>query len=162
MMRVLLLAMLVLVGAGVRDMPVVYHSERYGLTFDMPAGWRGYSVMMRRWAGRSHSTEGDGEVVREHGRVIVLRHPGWKASDPYHDIPIYVFTRRQWVGVQRDGFGLIAGGVECEVAHNDRYVFAVWSRFNFDDGVKGAEEVGRIVEGNSVANEPHLEEGGDQ
>jgi len=87
--------------------------------------------------------------------VIVLRHPKWKAGAPYQDIPIRVFTRSQW----KDGEGppgIDAGGVNSEIAHNAKYVFAIWSRFNWDESCKGREEAGAIVDRNQAANGPHL------
>jgi hypothetical protein len=145
------LGLLTLVGAGHRSsLPVVYHSERYGLTFRLPESWRGYSVRVERWR---EDAESDGRR-RRHGPMIVFRHPGWKASDPYHDIPVLVFPRREWVA-RHGEYDLYAGGMFFELTHNDKYVFATHSRFNTDDETKGADEVGKIVAANRVASRTH-------
>ncbi len=43
------------------------------------------------------------------------------------------------------------------MSHNDRYVFAIYSRYNADDSVKGWDEVDKTVERNIDAS-PHLHE----
>jgi len=40
--------------------------------------------------------------------------------------------------------------------HNAKYVFAISSRFNADDSVKGWKEATEIVGRNGAANAPHL------
>jgi len=40
--------------------------------------------------------------------------------------------------------------------HNAKYVFAISSRFNADDSVKGWKEATDIVERNRPVNAPHL------
>jgi len=37
---------------------------------------------------------------------VVSRHPQWKASDPYQDIPISVFTRSQWEDYHKGRFSI--------------------------------------------------------
>jgi len=51
-----------------------------------------------------------------------------EVSDPYHDIRILVFTRSQWEVDKQDRLSHGAGGMDEEVAHNDKYVFARYSR----------------------------------
>jgi hypothetical protein len=133
------------------DAQLLYHNAKYDFTFSLPAGWRGYSVFFRQW----ESDEGE-KTYLTHGPVIVLRHPQWKAADPFQDIPILVFTRSQWEAEIQGRFSIGAGGLDEEIAHNARYVFAISSRFAADDTVKGWKEADDIVARNRNANEPHL------
>jgi hypothetical protein len=112
--------------------------------------------MIHQLDGERYLTAVDRSEVTDHGPVIVLRHPQWKASDPYQDIPIRVFTRSQWEGAGQGPPGIDAGGIEFEIAHNAQYVFAIHSRFNWDESVKGREEAGAIVERNLTAHGPPL------
>jgi len=135
---------------------VFYHNVQYDFTFFLPAIWQGYSVLVQQWEGRTYLAAADKVVVTEHGPVIVLRHPQWKAGDHYQDIPIEVFTRSQWEAYHQGRFSIGAGGIEEEIGHNPKYVFATSSRFNADDTVKGWKEADDIVERNRAANAPHL------
>jgi len=96
------------------DAPVLYHNEQHDFTFSLPASWQGYSVLAQQW---------EGHAAPESGPMIILRHPQWKASDPYQDIPILVFTRNQWEANRGAAFGIGAGGFEEEIRHNPKYVF---------------------------------------
>ena len=143
------------------DLPVVYHGARYGFTFRLPASWRGYTVKVARWQENSGMTDESGKHhPRCHGPMLIFRHPGWTGSNPYHDIPIHIFTRRQWKE-NRGEFDLYAGGVEDEIAHNSKYVFGIHSRFNFDEDTRGADEVGKIVGRNIDAHVGKLPPAGD-
>src|SRR5579859_2470057 len=129
------------------DAPVLYHNEQYDFTFSLPTSWQGYSVLVQEWQGHA---------VPERGPMIILRHPQWKTSDPYQDIPILVFTRSQWEANRGAGLGIGAGGLEYEIGHNRKYAFAISSRFNVDDSVKGWREATDFVERNMAANAPRL------
>ena len=137
-------------------LPVRYHNAQYGLTFFLPVSWQGYSVLVQKWEGQKYLAESDEVVVRERGPVIVLRHPRWRAGAPYQDIPIQVFTRSQWEAHHQGSFSIGAGGLQEEIQHNSKYVFAISSRFNADDTVRGWKEANDIVPRNSAVNEPHL------
>jgi hypothetical protein len=138
------------------DLPLRYHNARYHLTFFLPANWAGYSVVIQQWEGSRFVPAKDREEVTEHGPILILRHPQWKASAPRQDIPIRVFTRRQWEAYHEDGgFFIDAGGIDGEVGHNSKYVFSVWSRFNWGES-PGWEEAGHIVERNQALSQPHL------
>jgi hypothetical protein len=88
--------------------------------------------------------------------MIILRHPQWKASDPYQDIAILVLTRGQWEANRGAGLCIGAGGFEEEIGHNSQCVIAISSRFNASDGVKGWRIATDVVERNMAANAPHL------
>jgi hypothetical protein len=133
-------------------LPLRYHNKEYGLVFSLPPSWQGYSVLSHQWEGISYSPAKDATVVTAQGLMIVLRHPQWTANDPYQDIPLMVFTRSQWNSGKRGGFGVGDGGFDEEMWHNQKYVFAMSSRYNAADDVKGWKEVADIVEQNHAAN----------
>jgi hypothetical protein len=130
------------------DLPLCYHNARYDFTFFLPATWHGYSVLVQRWTP-AYSTK------PEHGPMVVLRHPRWKAGHPYHDIRILVFTRSQWQADMQGNLSIGAGGVEFELVHNNNYVFATSSRA-WADELNEWEAAERAVERNRAFNEPHL------
>jgi hypothetical protein len=137
------------------ELPVRYHNAKYGLTFALPAGWRGYSLVMQEWVGRQSDNK-TGEIIRtERGPEIVLRHPKWTASNPRQDIPIRVFTRAQWEDVHQEIVWIDAGGTTDEICHNRNYVFGVHGRFNWGEAT-GWEETSKIVDQNRAANGPRL------
>ncbi len=130
-------------------LPLRYHNSQYGLTFFLPADWRGYSVVTQQWDGYPSQTE--------RGLTIILRHPQWKTNDLYQDIPIMIFTRPQWDKEVHGQFFPYAGGAIFELWHNQNYVFGLYSRYNFADEVKGWKEAGDIIDQNRAANPmPHL------
>jgi hypothetical protein len=141
------------------DLPLRYHNARYDLTFFLPTSWRGYSVSIQQVEDERYSTAEDRQIVVGHTPIITLRHPQWRADAPYQDIPILGFTRVQWDAVHRGELwpSLFAGGTMDELWHNERYVFAMSSRYNAADEVRGWKEVAAVVEQNRAANKmPHL------
>ena len=110
---------------------------------------------MQQWNGETYSPAGDETIVVGHGPMITLRHPHWKASAPYQDIPILVFTRAQWDALHQGKLwpALYAGGVIDEIWHSREYVFGMSSRYNAADEVNGWKEVAEIVERNHDAND---------
>jgi hypothetical protein len=131
-------------------LPLRYHNQEYGLTFFLPASWQGYSVLARQWEGTSYLPGKDTTAVTAHGPMIVLRHPQWRADDPYQDIFIMVFTLNQWNSDKQGRFCIGAGGFEQELWHNQKYVFGMPSRSA--DDLKGWREVLHIVDQNHAAN----------
>src|SRR5438093_12099132 len=77
-------------------LPLRYHNARYGLTFFLPASWRGYSVSIQQLEDTTYSPAEDKQILVGRTPMITLRHPRWQASAPYQDIPILSFTRAQW------------------------------------------------------------------
>ena len=137
-------------------LPVLYRNMQYDFTFFLPASWQGYSVLAQQWDGETSLPAVDRTAIMEHGPMIVLRHPQWKPDDRYQDIPVLVFTRRQWDAEHHGKFCIGAGGIDEEIAYNPNYAFAISSRFNFDDSVKGWKEACGIVDRNKDINAPHL------
>lgn len=114
---------------------------------------------MSQWAGESYIPEKDKTVVTARGPLITLRNPQWKSKQPYQDIPINVFTRRQWDDIHAGKIGepVGAGGIIYELWHNKNYVFGIHSRYNANDSVEGWNEAQDIVNKNWAAHpEPHL------
>jgi hypothetical protein len=140
------------------DLPVLYHNTRYNFTFCLPTSWQGYSVLIQQWQGETYSPVRDAAAMTEHGPAIVLRNPNWKADAPCLDIPIMVFSRSQWQAEHQGKFSVGAGGIEEEITHTSKYVFAISSRFNADDSVGAWKEASEVVEHNQAANAPHLYE----
>jgi hypothetical protein len=133
-------------------LPLCYHNKEYGLVVFLPPSWQGYSVLLQQWEGISYLPAKDVTAVTAQGRMIVLRHPQWRADDPYQDIPIMVFTRSEWDSDKQGRFGIGAGGFDEEMWHNQKYVFGMSSRYNAADDVKSWKEVADIVEQNHAAN----------
>ena len=140
-------------------LPLRYRDARYGLTFFLPSSWRGYSVSVQELEDETYSSAKDKQVIVGHTPMITLQHPQWQATAPYQDIPILVFTRAQWDALHQGQLwpSLFAGGVMDELWHDQRFVFAMSSRYNAADGVRGWKEAADIVEQNRAANMmPHL------
>ena len=140
-------------------LPVRYHNARYDLTFYLPAGWQGYSVSIQQLEDEKYSPAEDSQIVVGHTPMITLRHPQWRVGAPYQDIPILVFTRLQWDALHHGELwpSAFAGGAMEELWHTERFVFAMSSRYNAADEIRGWKEVAEIVEENRVANTmPHL------
>lgn len=135
------------------SLPVRYRNAQYDLTFFLPAGWRGYSVSIMQLEDEKYSPAEDKQIPVGHTPMITLRHPQWQASAPYQDIPILVFTRAQWDALHHGELwpSLFAGGVMEELWHNQGFVFAIFSRYNWGE-LTGAKEVADIIEQNRAAN----------
>lgn len=133
---------------------VRYQDTRYGLTFFLPPTWRGYSISVQQLEDERYSPVLGREVVVGHTPMIVLRNPQWQPSAPCQDIPILVVTRTQWDALHQGELwpSLFAGGMMNELWHNQRFVFAMSSRYNADDQVRGWKEVAEVVRQNRAAN----------
>ena len=141
------------------DAQIYYNDAKYDFTFSLPAEWRGYSIVMERWDAPLYETADSSEKVvgTENGPLIVLRHPLWRTNDLYQDIPIMVFTHKQWQEEYQGKFFPYAGGVISEMWHNSKYVFGLYSRYNAYDAVKGWKEAGDIIATNcAVRTTPSL------
>lgn len=126
--------------------PIKYYSAEYDFHFELPASWKGYTLHKDKWTSWDYNEHLDKEVVVGHGPIIILRHPAWTKEKPRQDIPILVFTRREWK--LRIDEGAFAGGFAEEISHNSQYVFAIHNRFNWSDDIVGWEEARKIVDRN--------------
>lgn len=134
---------------------VTYHDAVYGFTFALTADWKNYSVLHDLWHSEQYDERLDRDLAVAQGPIIILRHPRWTSASPRQDVPILVFTRDQWQADRQEG--VYPGGVVDEIAHNERYVIAAYSRFNADDSMAGSAEAGRIVLQNQLASN-HLDD----
>lgn len=135
-------------------LPLRYQDARHGLTFSLPASWRGYSVSFQELEDDTYSPVEDKQIIVGETLMITLRHPQWRGGAPHQDIPILVFTRAQWDALHQGKLwpSYYAGGIMNELWHNQGFVFAMSSRYNTDDAVSGWKEVAEIVERNRAAN----------
>lgn len=131
------------------DIPVVtpsaiYDNPEYGLKVSLPDSWKGYSVVSSVWNGNPLLPDSSSQI----GPKLLFRHPLWTDTLHYQDIPILVFTLRQWESYQAEDFAVSAAPISAtEVARNNRYVFALPPRWDFDYS-KGYEEAQAIVRTN--------------
>ncbi|HXF10502.1 MAG TPA: hypothetical protein VN625_06925 [Desulfuromonadaceae bacterium] len=125
--------------------PVRYYNAEYDLTFYFPESWKGYSVLVDSWDANQPDV-----MTQEHGPIIVLRHPLWRTNDLYQDIPIMVFTHKQWAEQHEGKFFPFAGGCLFELWHNTHYVFGVYSRYRAYDEVKCWQEAEDIIAANQM------------
>jgi hypothetical protein len=139
------------------DAPVVFNNPKFELRFLLPSNWRGYSVLMEQWDNKNYEASADKWRISEHGPIITLRHPNWRLDDPRQDIPILVFTRGQWSALNQGKLwpSKYAGGVFDELSHSRTYVFAISSRYNWDE-LKGSMEAACVVERNRAIAPPQL------
>jgi hypothetical protein len=126
---------------------IEYHNSDYGFSFTLPASWKRYSIITDEWQGYTYN--GQNEVIVEKGPIISVRHPLWKSEKPRQDIPIWVFTINQWNSFQQNQYNISAGGITTELGRNKKYVFALYSLYNFAE-LPGFEEVITIFEGNPL------------
>lgn len=122
---------------------VIYTNNRYGFRFYLPVSWKGYSIIQKEWGDSSES-----EInPEEHGPLILIRHPLCREENPREDIPIMIFTHRQWREVDRGDFSVSPAPVlPNEIGRNKRYVFALPPRFDYDF-LDGWQEVVKILQG---------------
>jgi hypothetical protein len=117
-----------------------YVSKQFGFRFTLPADWRGYSIVMGEWSG-------DGNMADVKGPILSIRYPLWTEETPRQDIPIMIFTHRQWRLVD-DGTLYVSAAPygPGEIGRNRSYVFAFPPRYtNAED--EGYEEVIKIMNG---------------
>lgn len=118
----------------------VYSNKDYGFTFTLPSSWSGYTVVKNVWEGNRLN----GKDKKETGPKLLIRNPKWTEGKPYEDIPVLVFTTAQWDSYIKENFAIGAAPIKAtELGRNNRYVFALPARWNFDysEGYKEAEEI---------------------
>jgi hypothetical protein len=131
-------------GKKVGNEAVVYRNNQYSFDFVLPASWKGYSIITDNWNGYTSGTVGDS--LAEHGPVLSIRHPLWTTNVPRQDIPIMIFTVKQWSELQQDKFHIGAAPINpSELGRNSKYVFALPARYNYAY-LKGYEEVDTILQ----------------
>lgn len=128
---------------------IQYRNSHYGFCVSLPASWKGYLIVVDHWEG-SNTSGPQGYQIVEHGPLISIRHPLWSKENPRQDIPIMVFTRKQWDSLQKDDFHIGAAPIgPNELGRNHKYVLALPARYNFAN-LPGLEEVDQIVQSKSL------------
>src|SRR5580704_11058574 len=95
----------------------VEHVSPYGFCFSLPNDWGGFSIVQKPWEGYRSCVKGSCPVTQ--GPQILIRNPKWSAGKPYEDIPIMVFTSRQWLSVRQGTFLVSAAPFPpSELGHN--------------------------------------------
>jgi len=119
--------------------PVVYKNTDYGFNFSLPADWQGYSVVENTWKGTAST-----DAAMQSGPKLLIRNPKWTATAPYEDLPILIFTIPQWNSYVAEKFSVSAAPFQAgELARNNKYVFALPPRWDFDYSLnyKEAEDI---------------------
>lgn len=121
---------------------IVYRNSDYGFNFTLPISWTGYTVVNNKWIGNSAVVTT--ATNTQTGPKLLIRHPKWTAAAPYEDIPVLVFTIAQWNMYRAEGFNISAAPMQAsELGRNNKYVFALPPRWDFDYSInfKDAEDI---------------------
>ncbi|MDF2789958.1 MAG: hypothetical protein K0S80_3056 [Neobacillus sp.] len=123
----------------------LYENAEYGFNFTLPLSWEGYQIVSDSWEGIST----DQQQI-ENGQILLIRHPEWTEEKPRQDIPIMIFTLKQWSSLQNGEFHIGAAPIgPTLLGQNNEYVFALPARYNFAF-LEGYEEVETILENNPL------------
>ena len=114
----------------------------------LPASWTGYTVVNNKWTGTSSTvntaTNTQTGSNAQTGPKLLIRNPKWTVAAHYEDIPVLVFTLAQWNMYTAEKFNVSAAPMQAsELGHNNKYVFALPPRWNFDYSInfKEAEDI---------------------
>jgi len=125
---------------------IIYNNTDFGFSFSLPSDWKGYSIIKNTWEGNSLK----GNISNETGPKLLIRNPNWTSALPYEDIPIMIFTLKQWNSYIAEDFSVGAAPIPAsELARNNVYVFALPARWNFDYS-KGFEEAENVLKSNPI------------
>ncbi len=131
----------------VKNDTILYKNTEYGFSFALPKTWKDYTVIEDEWDG--FEIQNGKQVVTEHGPLVSIRHPDWDYKAPRQDIPVMVFTIKQWNSMQKDEFHIGAAPINpSEIGRNNTYVFAIPARYNYSY-LTGYEEVDKIITGHN-------------
>lgn len=107
---------------------IIYKNTDYGFNFSLPANWQGYSIINNTWIGTPLTN-----TPAQSGPKLLIRNPKWTTSAPYEDLPVLVFTIPQWNAYLAENFSIGAAPIKAsELDRNDKYVFALPARWDFD------------------------------
>jgi hypothetical protein len=107
---------------------VIYKNTDYGFNFTLPANWQGYSIVNETWKGSVLKSK-----IEQSGPKLLIRNPKWTVAVPYEDLPILIFTISQWDSYLAEDFSVSAAPIlASELARNNKYVFALPPRWDFD------------------------------
>jgi hypothetical protein len=120
---------------------LVYRNTQYGFCFLLPVDWKGYSIVAETWSGTVLDSQ-----QKESGPQLLIRNPKWTVGDPYQDIPIMIFTPRQWKIVAADNMAVSAAPIgPAELGRNKSYVFALPPRWVGFIDAEGIDEVQTLM-----------------
>jgi hypothetical protein len=123
----------------------LYKNAEYGFTFALPETWEGYQIVSDSWEGISTDQQ-----QMESGPILLIRHPEWTQEKPRQDIPIMIFTLKQWLSLEQGEFHIGAAPIgPTLLGQNNEYVFALPARYNFAF-LEGYEEVENILNNNPL------------
>jgi hypothetical protein len=129
------------------DTSIVYVNQKYRFRFTLPSSWKGYTIFTN--SRPLEAQDAPGQSNHPAGILVTLsiRHPLWTEQNPRQDIPIMIFTHKQWELVQQEKIIVSAAPFPpSELGRNTRYVFALPPRYNFAFPT-GYEEVEKILQG---------------
>jgi len=116
---------------------ITYHNCQYNFKFHLPESWVGYSIIKSQWFSCcSNKTS--------YGPQITIYHPETTIQKPIQDIPIVIFTHKQWNSIRKGEYYLSASGDVIELGHNDNYYFALPPNYDEDNSLL-IDEVHRIL-----------------
>jgi hypothetical protein len=131
--------------AGKHAKTIEYRNVEYGFALTLPESWKGYRVLWSEWDGSVYTD--DGNVARTlQGPSLVIRHPKWTQENPREDMPIMIYTIAQW---NDDPIVSAAPFGPSELGRNQKYVFALRPRWNYDFS-EGWEEAAKILNSDSL------------
>lgn len=124
---------------------ITYKNTDYGFDFTLPLNWQGYSVVKETWSGSPLTN-----TPPQSGPKLLIRNPKWTALAPYEDLPILVFTISQWNSYLAENFSVGAAPIKAsELGRNNKYIFALPARWNFDYSLD-YKEAQDIIDGNPL------------
>lgn len=127
----------------------VYENSKYGFIVTLPSSWKACTVRTEEWQGYS-LVEGQEGKITATGPQIFIRHPKWTKENPRQDIPILIFTLKQWDEIQQEQFHIGAAPINPgELDRNSQYVFALPARYNFAC-LTGSEEVDELIRNGAI------------
>lgn len=130
--------------SAVKSTSITYQNAQYGFRFSLPESWKGYTIVTEKWEGWS-TEESKNNAITETGPKFSIRHPKWTADKPRQDIPIMVFTQKQWESLQQEKFGIGAAPIgPSKLGSSSKYVFALPARYDFAV-LEGYQEVQEII-----------------
>ena len=128
------------------DSAVLYTNSQYGFTFDLPQDWAGYKIVANAWNGNPLVSS----AGKQTGPSLLVRNPNWTSTKKYEDIPVLVFTVAQWNSYLAGDYAVSAAPIAAtELGRNNKYVFALPPRWDFDYS-EGYQEAESIVQSNPL------------
>jgi hypothetical protein len=113
-------------GAEHSKVRAVRYVSPYGFCFSLPEDWKGFSVVADHWEGFESCPTGSCTVTQ--GPLVIIRNPKCGQPNSCQDIPIMVFTLKQWkhLGEFHVSPTPFPPG---ELGRNRKYVFALPARY---------------------------------